>query len=51
VRRAEAKNLDVFKLLHKHDASTVLQSTGDAILTGHTGTNVSDLKIVLIGDM
>ena len=51
VRRAEAKNLDVFKLLHKHDTSTVLLSTGDAILTGHTGTNVSDLKIVLIGDM
>lgn len=51
VSRAKIKHLDVFKHLHEHDASTVLLSTGDAIITGHTGTNANDLKMVLIGDM
>jgi hydroxypyruvate reductase/glycerate 2-kinase len=51
ISRAKTNNLDVFKHLHEHDASTVLLSTGDAIVTGHTGTNVSDLKMVLIGDI
>jgi len=51
ISRAQTNNLDVFKHLHEHDASTVLLSTGDAIVTGHTGTNVSDLKMVLIGDI
>jgi len=51
VSRAETNNLHVFKHLHEHDASTVLLSTGDAIITSHTGTNANDLKMVLIGDI
>jgi glycerate 2-kinase len=51
VSRADTNNLDVFKHLHEHDASTVLLATGDAIITGHTGTNANDLKMVLIGDI
>ena len=51
ISRAKTNNLDVFKRLHEHDASSVLLSTGDAIITGHTGTNANDLKLVLIGDI
>ena len=49
--RAQTNNLDVFKHLHEHDASAVLLSTGYAIVTGHTGTNVRDLIMMLIGDI
>jgi len=51
ISRAEINHLDVFKHLHEYDASTVLLATGDAIITGHTGTNANDLKMVLIGDI
>jgi len=48
VERAEVKGLDLFKSLLSHDTSTVLRELGDAITTGHTGTNVSDLNIMLV---
>ena len=47
VRRAKDNGLDVFKHLSEHDTSRVLSSLGDAILTGPTGTNTNDLKILL----
>lgn len=47
--RAKAKNLDIFKHLSGHDAATVLSSLGDAIVTGPTGTNANDLKLLLVG--
>ncbi|TET85647.1 MAG: glycerate kinase [Anaerolineales bacterium] len=46
---AQAKEIDVFRALHDHDASRVLQELGDAIITGHTGTNVNDLRLLLVG--
>lgn len=48
VERAREKGLDVYKRLHAHDSSTVLQAVGDAIRTGNTGTNVCDLNIVYV---
>jgi len=45
---AQAKGIDVFRALHDHDASRVLQELGDAIVTGHTGTNVNDLRLLLV---
>lgn len=47
VRRV--KEIDVFRALHDHDASRVLQELGDAMITGHTGTNVNDLRLLLVG--
>ncbi len=43
------KEIDVFRALHDHDASRVLQELGDAMITGHTGTNVNDLRLLLVG--
>ncbi len=34
--------------LHDHDTFDLIQQIGDGILTGPTGTNVNDLKIVLV---
>jgi hydroxypyruvate reductase/glycerate 2-kinase len=46
--RAIAKNLDVATAIKKHDVSSVLAELGDAIITGHTGTNINDLKFILV---
>jgi len=48
IKRAEENKLNIFKHLLEHDASAVLLSLGDAIVTGSTGTNANDLKILLI---
>jgi glycerate 2-kinase len=49
VSRARAKALDLFACLRHHDAAAVLKALGDYIETGATGTNVNDLKLMLIG--
>lgn len=48
VARARTLGLDLFDCLKRHDSSRALRSLGDAIVTGPTGTNVNDLKLVLI---
>ncbi len=48
-RRARECGVDLFAALRSHDASLVLQATEDIFVTGNTGTNVNDLKIMLIG--
>ena len=34
--------------LHRHDAYPFFQATGDLVLSGPTGTNVMDVRVVLI---
>jgi glycerate 2-kinase len=48
IRRAEALGIDIFAALNRHDATPVLQKLEDAILTGATGTNVNDLKLMVV---
>lgn len=47
ITRARASGLDVDDALKRHDVSPLLRALGDALITGHTGTNVNDLKLGL----
>lgn len=46
--RANQKGLDLMQSIFFHDTAIVLNELGDAIKTGHTGTNVNDLYLILI---
>jgi glycerate-2-kinase len=46
--RAAQKGYDLFQMLMEHDVATVLKASGDAVITGPTGTNVNDLVICVI---
>lgn len=46
--RARACGIDIADRLAHHDSSPVLQQLGEAVVTGHTGTNVNDLKALLV---
>lgn len=46
--RAADAGVDIFASLRDHDAAAALQAMGDILLTGNTGTNVNDLKIMLV---
>ena len=45
---AAQNGYDLFQNLMEHDVATVLKATGDAVITGPTGTNVNDLVICVI---
>lgn len=45
---ASDKGLDLFTSLMRHDVTPAVISLGDGIETGNTGTNVNDLKLMII---
>ncbi len=47
VARARAQGLDARHFLEESDAFTLFESLGDAVMTGPTGTNVRDVRILL----
>ncbi|HLM55023.1 MAG TPA: DUF4147 domain-containing protein [Pyrinomonadaceae bacterium] len=47
--RARDAGLDAARFLEDSDAFTFFDALGDAVMTGHTGTNVRDLRILLAG--
>ncbi len=47
-KRASEAGIDIFAALRDHDAAAALEAMGDILLTGNTGTNVNDLKIMLV---
>lgn len=49
LRRASEAGLDARKFLDESDAHTLFAHLGDAVVTGPTGTNVRDLRILLAG--
>jgi glycerate 2-kinase len=49
-KRASEAGIDIFAALRDHDAAAALEAMGDILLTGNTGTNVNDLKIMLVGE-
>jgi glycerate-2-kinase len=46
--RARAAGYDLAQALNLHDVSPVLRATGDAVVTGPTGTNVNDIVVIVI---
>ncbi len=46
--RANQLDIDLYQHLMHHDISSAFQKLGEAIVTGSTGTNVNDLKLVVI---
>ncbi len=46
--RAKEAGVDIFSSLKCHDVTPALLRLEDAIITGNTGTNVNDLKVMLI---
>ncbi|MEE9495345.1 MAG: MOFRL family protein [Desulfobacterales bacterium] len=49
MHRVRDAGLDLFFALKRHDVSSLLNELGDTIFTGNTGTNVNDLKLMVIG--
>lgn len=47
--RAEQQGLDPMGALATFDASTLFQALGDAIVMGHSGNNLRDIRILLTG--
>jgi len=48
VSRAWSLGIDIYEALSRHDVTPVLLKLEDAILTGATGTNVNDIKLMLV---
>ncbi len=46
--RAAEIGLDLYQILMTHDIATILEATGDAVVTGPTGTNVNDLVVCVV---
>jgi len=47
-KRAKEKDIDLAGYLAHHNSSAALRELNDAVMTGHTGTNVNDLKVMLV---
>ncbi len=45
---AEAQNIDIYSAMRDHDSYSALCALGDIVRTGYTGTNVNDLKLILV---
>lgn len=47
IRLAKERNVDIHQTLNRHTSFESLKVIGDLVITGHTGTNVNDLKLLL----
>ena len=48
--RAKKSNINMASFLKNHNSSAALKMLEDTIITGHTGTNIVDLRVILIDD-
>jgi hydroxypyruvate reductase/glycerate 2-kinase len=47
---AKVRGIDLRSALRHHDVTRALEAVGDLVVTGATGTNVNDLKFILVGE-
>jgi glycerate-2-kinase len=50
VAAARMKGIDLYRGLAEHDVSPALMELSDLVITGATGTNVNDLKLVVVAE-
>ena len=50
VQRANEKGVDLFGNLRRHNSHCVFRRLDDAICTGSSGTNVMDLRLLVVGE-
>ncbi len=50
VARARSLGLDLAEVLAQNDTGTAFRKLGDAIYTGPTGTNVVNLRVIVVGE-
>jgi glycerate 2-kinase len=48
LKTSKSLGMDLPKAIHKHNATPILEQLCDAIFTGQTGTNINDLKLLLV---
>ena len=48
LEKAKALGIHFGRALHRHNSSETLETLGDDLMTGHTGTNVMNLRVVVI---
>jgi glycerate-2-kinase len=48
VARTEELSIEIAEFLKNHNSSAALKMLEDTIITGHTGTNIVDLRVILI---
>ena len=48
LKRAKEKDIDIYENLMKHNSSHVLRGLEDAVYTEPTGTNVMNLRVIVI---
>jgi hydroxypyruvate reductase/glycerate 2-kinase len=46
--RAEDIGVNIFQALKTHNTTAALMQLGDAVITGNTGTNLQDLRVIYI---
>ena len=47
--RATKAGIDLREVLRRHASSDALESLGDAVITGHTGTNLQNIRAIVLG--
>ena len=48
--RAAAAEIDLREFLRRHASSEALELIGDAVVTGQTGTNLQNIRAIVLGD-
>ncbi len=48
LQRARDAGVNLYRALNDHDISRALRASGDAVVTGPTGTNVNDIVVIVV---
>lgn len=49
MQRAQEAGVDLRDVLRRHASADALEQLGDAVITGHTGTNLQNIRVIALG--